>query len=200
MPPTIPTETDSRNVFGPSALAVSGSSRSMHRRRAVGTVVTQTADRGGETNGGTMMKKLLTSGAAIAALLFLFAGCGDDDTDAGDDAGADGATTVDVTLQDFDIALSDTTVPAGEVTFAVQNDGPSVHEFVILKTDAAPGDLPTEDGDVAEDEVEAVDEIEDIDADSAPELSADLEPGHYVVICNLPGHYKQGMNAEFTVE
>ena len=147
-----------------------------------------------------MMKKLLTSGAAIAALLFLFAGCGDDDTEAGDDAGADGATTVDVTLQDFDIALSDTTVPAGEVTFAVQNDGPSVHEFVILKTDAAPGDLPTEDGDVAEDEVEAVDEIEDIDADSAPELSADLEPGHYVVICNLPGHYKQGMNAEFTVE
>ena len=26
-----------------------------------------------------------------------------------------------------------------------------------------------------------------------------LAPGHYVVICNLPGHYASGMHADLTV-
>ncbi len=145
------------------------------------------------------MGKLLKLVGFVALLTLLLAGCGDDDDTAGDAAG-DGTTTVDATVKDFDISLSDNTVPAGQVEFDVQNEGPSTHEFVVLKTDKAPDELPTADGDVDEEQVTAVDEIEDIESDSSPNLSVDLEPGHYVVICNLPGHYKQGMRAEFTVE
>ena len=145
-----------------------------------------------------MTKKFLTSVAAIATLTLALTSCGDDDS-AG--AGDDGSTSVDATLEDFDISLSDTTVPSGDVTFHVQNDGPSVHEFVVFETDLAPDELPTEDGDVAEsDDFAPVDEIEDIEPDSSPALSLNLDPGHYVVICNIPGHYKQGMASEFTVE
>ena len=130
---------------------------------------------------------------AAAATLGLV-GCGDDD----DDGGAAG--TIDATLKDFEIQLSDSSAPAGEVTFEVKNEGPSVHEFVVFETDLKPDKLPTDDnGDVAEgDDLEPVDEIEDIEPDATPSLTVDLAAGHYVVACNVPGHYRQGMHTEFT--
>ena len=30
-------------------------------------------------------------------------------------------------------------------------------------------------------------------------LTVDLEPGHYVLFCNLPGHYRLGMRSDFEV-
>ena len=68
----------------------------------------------------------------------------------GDDSGSDDGG-VDATLSDFEIELSASSAPAGEVTFNVQNDGPSTHEFVVFQTDLADDALPTDDnGDVAE--------------------------------------------------
>jgi uncharacterized cupredoxin-like copper-binding protein len=118
----------------------------------------------------------------------------------GDDGG--GAGTVDATLTDFTIDLSADSAPAGEVTFKVQNDGPSVHEFVVFQTDLAEDALPTDDeGNVAEgDEFAPVDEIEDIEDGASPELTVDLEAGPYVIICNVPLHYGEGMHTSFTVE
>jgi uncharacterized cupredoxin-like copper-binding protein len=109
--------------------------------------------------------------------------------------------TIDVTLSDFKIELSDTSSPAGEVTFEVHNKGPSVHEFVVFKTDLEPDALPTDDaGDVAEsDEFAPVDEIEDIAKGASPTLTVDLAAGSYVLICNVPAHYRQGMRTSFTV-
>lgn len=136
------------------------------------------------------------SGLAAVTLVALGLGaCGDDDE--GESEGA----TVDVTLRDFEIDLGETSAPAGEVTFSVTNDGPSVHEFVVFQTDLAPEDLPTDDdGNVAESEdFDPVDEIEDIEDGAEPTLTVDLEPGSYVVICNIPGHYANGMHAAFTV-
>jgi uncharacterized cupredoxin-like copper-binding protein len=131
---------------------------------------------------------------AMTACLGLGA-CGDDD-----DGGTEGAA-VPVTLRDFEIELGATSAPAGEVTFEVHNEGPSVHEFVVFQTDLAPDELPTDDdGNVAEGEdFEPVDEIEDIAVDDDPTLTADLEAGPYVLVCNVPGHYAQGMAAAFTV-
>jgi uncharacterized cupredoxin-like copper-binding protein len=144
----------------------------------------------------TMHGSVVWFGAlAITASLGATA-CGDDDDDDGGEAGA-----VAVTLRDFEIELDPTSAPAGEVTFEVRNDGPSVHEFVVFQTDLAPNELPTDDsGDVAEGEdFEPVDEIEDIAVDADEVLTVDLEAGSYVVICNVPGHYRQGMAEGFTV-
>jgi uncharacterized cupredoxin-like copper-binding protein len=124
-------------------------------------------------------------------------------------AGSPAAGTVDVTLQEWAVVPAVDTTTAGDVTFSVTNDGPEdTHEFVVIKTDLAPESLPTAaDGSVDEsgDGVEVVDEIEDVAVGSTEELSVTLEPGSYVLICNIfdaaenEAHYQKGMRIGFTV-
>ena len=131
---------------------------------------------------------------AAAALAFAVGSCGGDDTASGGGIGA--------TEADYSITLDESTAAAGEVTFDVTNEADQVHEFVVFKTDLAEDALPTnEDGDVDEagEGVEAVDEIEDIEGGTTQSLTVTLDAGNFVVLCNLPGHYKQGMHASFTV-
>ena len=117
-------------------------------------------------------------------------------------------TTVEVTLQEFSVLLDSATAPAGSITFTVTNTGPEdVHEFVIVKTDLDPGDLPVdEEGAVTEDAegMEVINEIEDIAVDATQELTVTLDAGSYVLICNIVEdgevHYAQGMRTAFTVE
>jgi uncharacterized cupredoxin-like copper-binding protein len=140
------------------------------------------------------MGSIATALIATAAVSIGLVGCGGDDT-----SSAEG--TIDVTLADFKMELGESSTPAGTVTFKVKNEGPSVHEFVVFNTDLAEDALPrNDDGDVAEsDEFAPVDELEDIAKGSTPTLQVDLPAGSYVLICNVAGHYRQGMHAGFTV-
>jgi uncharacterized cupredoxin-like copper-binding protein len=115
-------------------------------------------------------------------------------TSSGTSSGGVGATE-----KDFAIALDQTSMSSGTVTFNISNEGPSTHEFVVIQSDLAPDALPVKDNEVEEDKVEGVGEQEDIAPSTTATLSLDLDPGSYVVICNLPGHYEQGMRAGFTV-
>ncbi len=123
-------------------------------------------------------------------------------------------TDVAVTLRPWSIGLDTDTIPAGTVNFSVSNEGPNyTHEFVIVKTDLAPGDLPTNgDGTVNEDSAELtkIDEVEVPVGETTP-LNVDLDAGHYVAFCNLTvpddgsavagkAHYMLGMRTEFTVQ
>jgi uncharacterized cupredoxin-like copper-binding protein len=109
-----------------------------------------------------------------------------------------------VSEKDFEISLASTSAPAGKVTFSVANDGPSTHEFVVFKTDLDADQLPTDSKGDADEEgtgVTHIDEIEDIAAGTSDNtLEVDLKAGSYVLICNLPGHYKLGMHTAFTVQ
>jgi uncharacterized cupredoxin-like copper-binding protein len=145
----------------------------------------------------------ITAILAVAAVVALTAAaCGGGGTKT--KSGGTG-TAIGVTLKDFSISALKPTVAAGAVTFSIKNAGPSVHEFVILKTDAIPTQLPTkvEDGAPAANEegvgVEHVDEVENIAAGATASLSVRLTPGNYVFICNLPGHYHLGMTTGFVV-
>lgn len=106
---------------------------------------------------------------------------------------------ISATEKDFSITLASSSAPAGSVTFNVSNEGPSTHEFVIIKTDDAPDALPTKNGTVDESSLNIVDENEDIAPSTTGTLQDTLEAGSYVIICNLPGHYEQGMHTAFTV-
>ena len=108
---------------------------------------------------------------------------------------------VSITEKDFAIDESTTQASAGEVRFSIHNDGPSVHEFVVIKTDLDDGELPlvADGSEVDEDQLNGIGEQEDIQANGDTTLSLTLQPGHYVLICNIPGHYTQGMHASFTV-
>ena len=47
------------------------------------------------------------------------------------------------------------------------------------------------------DEAGNVGEIGDLQPGQAKTLTLPLKPGHYALICNLPGHYKAGQHADF---
>jgi uncharacterized cupredoxin-like copper-binding protein len=131
-----------------------------------------------------------------AALVFGAAACSNDP--GGGDTGASG-DGIAVTLKDFAIAPAVTTAPTGKVSFDITNDGPSVHEFEVLATDAEPDALPVDSGVAQTQESEIVDEVENIAPGTSAELSVDLDPGSYVIICNIAGHYGAGMHVGFTV-
>lgn len=140
------------------------------------------------------MRKLGLIMTGLALPLVLVA-CGSDDDAASGDAGV-----VSATQKNFQIDLDKDSTTAGKVTFEVHNEGPSTHEFVVVKTDLAADALPLDDeGNVDEDAVDPIDELEDIAAGDNPKLDVDLEAGTYVVFCNVPSHYGKGMHATITV-
>lgn len=119
------------------------------------------------------------------------------------------AAQVNVKLQEWSIVTEQDSVEAGKIYFLVENVGPDdPHEFVIIRTDTAPGDLPTADGRVPEDEIDLIDEIEPYAPGTTASITVTLEPGSYVFICNiaeiedgeLESHYELGMYTAFTVE
>lgn len=110
-------------------------------------------------------------------------------------------TTIDANLSTYKMDLSQTSAPAGDVTFKVKNNATDmVHEFVIFKTDLDASQLPVDaDGNVIEDQLQKVDEVE-LEAGKSQDLKVNLAKGHYAIVCNQPGHYKQGMYVNFTAQ
>lgn len=88
-------------------------------------------------------------------------------------------------------------VKAGKVSFEVTNEGASPHEFVLLKTETKAADLPT-DGAKAK-ETGLVDRTAQLQPGDEATVDVDLKPGHYVILCNVPGHYQAGMRQDLTV-
>lgn len=119
----------------------------------------------------------------------------------GGQATTTGQATIQVTEQDFQITLDKNTAPAGPIQFNLTNQGPSEHEFVIFKTDLDPANLPVQGNMVNETAsgLQKIDEQEAFPAGETRTLTVNLEPGKYVFICNLPGHYQLGMHVSFTV-
>ena len=142
--------------------------------------------------------KRLTILTAAVALLGAVA-CSSSSSSTASSAGGSDTGGVSATEKDFSIDLATSSAPAGSVTFNISNEGPSAHEFVIIKTDDAPDALPVKDNTVEEDKIDVVDEAEDIAPSTTATLTTDLEAGSYVIICNIPAHYEQGMHAAFTV-
>jgi uncharacterized cupredoxin-like copper-binding protein len=148
----------------------------------------------------------LAAFSILAALVLVPVACGGDDDDEGSEASSSGTTVTAALGQsdagEYTITLDKESVPTGEVTFKIANEGELEHEFEIVKTDVAEGDLPVEAGkaDVEAEGGEEVDEVEDLASGAEQDLTVDLEAGKYLLICNLPGHYEQGMVTAFTVE
>ena len=112
-------------------------------------------------------------------------------------------TPVNVLLDDFRVRQDAAVVTAGTVSFRIRNQGPTTHEFILVRTDRAPDKLPLQrDGLTVNEEapgVDLLDEAEGLDIDDRQTLDLRLAPGHYVMYCNLEGHYLGGMYAALTV-
>jgi uncharacterized cupredoxin-like copper-binding protein len=101
------------------------------------------------------------------------------------------------TLDEWSVRVGSPSAAAGKVTFDIANQGKLVHEFVVLKTSKAAAALGTgprigESGNVGE--------TGDIAPGKSKKVTIALTPGHYSLVCNLPGHYMAGMHTDFTVK
>jgi uncharacterized cupredoxin-like copper-binding protein len=112
---------------------------------------------------------------------------------------------IQVGLAEWKITPGVTTVAAGSVTFDVTNDGTTAHEFVVLRTNTQSADFPITsfEGETSrfnEDTAgKNVGETGDMEVGATKTLQIDLKPGHYALVCNLPGHYGSGMHVDFVV-
>jgi hypothetical protein len=101
-----------------------------------------------------------------------------------------------VQVDEFSVFPGTQGAPKGKVRFVVTNIGTIKHEFVVLKTAKPAGNLlegkeASESGNVGE--------IGGVPPGQARTLNLTLKPGHYALICNLPGHYMTGQFADFYV-
>jgi uncharacterized cupredoxin-like copper-binding protein len=108
---------------------------------------------------------------------------------------------VKATLDNDTIKLDTDSIKAGSVTFEATNasDNKQIHELVVLKTDMPADKLPVKNGAVPEKQFKKMGEVEDMAPGQSKHLTLKLTPGHYVLICNQPGHYAMGMHAPFVV-
>jgi uncharacterized cupredoxin-like copper-binding protein len=138
---------------------------------------------------------ILAVAVAASAVSIVACGGGDDNKSSTTQASTTpkGPTTVNVSLGEYFIKLDRSSIPSGQVRFSVKNDGKIKHEFVVLRTNIAPGKLPlNSDGEANEEIAESPGEIPGIASGKSRSLDVVLKPGKYVLLCNLPGHYKAG--------
>jgi hypothetical protein len=161
---------------------------------------------------------LLLSTVLLAAGLATAAGCGDGE-DAGDgdeqeaptatavEGGTSEANLVDVVLAEYAVQPNVDSVRAGSVTFSIRDLGGNQHELIVVRTDLGPDELPVhEDGSFNEADagVQVAGRIDPLPAfEGAATLTLDLEPGPYVLLCNIVdqsgSHFDLGMRTAFQV-
>ena len=148
----------------------------------------------------------------IALAAIALAGCGNDSgttTTTASQAtaasgGGGGQATIAIKMGEFYFSPSDVTAKAGPTTIEAPNEGAAEHEMVLFKTNMDPAKLPTEaSGEVNEEKMdkvaESAGEIADVEGGETKSGQFELTPGKYVMFCNLPGHYAQGMYGTLTV-
>jgi uncharacterized cupredoxin-like copper-binding protein len=150
-----------------------------------------------------MKVPLAASTMAILAVSIGACGGGDDNKSSATSASnatANGPTAVNASLGEYFIKLDKSSLPKGQVRFNLTNVGKIKHEFVVLKTNIAPGKLPLKKGDANEEIAESPGEVPGIASGKKKTLDVVLKPGKYVLLCNLPGHYKYGQYTGITVK
>jgi uncharacterized cupredoxin-like copper-binding protein len=158
-----------------------------------------------------MLKRRRTIAATltVGALASLGAGCGSSKKSSTANAPTLTAQSeepapqkrITISMGEFFFKPKDATASAGRVTLTAPNTGRVEHELVLLRTNVDPAKLKTNGaGEVNEDAYSGPGEIPDIKAGQTKQATLLFEPGTYVMICNLPGHYKAGMYGRLTVK
>lgn len=174
-------------ALGMGVTACGGSTASATTAAATSSTASTTADRDGASTTATVSTAAPAADADSASPTSTSAG--------------PVVKTVTVVLgkpKEYSLVPQAGTAPAGKVTFRVRNEGTMVHEFTVLKTNSDASRLPVANGQASE--AGTIGESGDLRAGASKDVTVDIAPGHYVLLCNLAGHYQGGMYANFTVK
>ena len=110
---------------------------------------------------------------------------------------------IDGTEKEWEIKISAAKHVPGSITFNLMNNGTIPHEFLVVRTDKTAAEL-LNDVDPATNRIDealldVIDEQPEYDAGAPGSVTVDLPVGHYVVMCNIQGHYKNGMYADLEI-
>jgi uncharacterized cupredoxin-like copper-binding protein len=108
-----------------------------------------------------------------------------------------------VVAKDFKLTLSSAVWPAGDVRVVFENRGPDTHELLMFAADGMADAMPMRLDALTVDEDSArlhnvIDET-GTPAGGSQTVTVHLSPGHYVILCNMSGHYMAGMREDVTV-
>ncbi len=103
-------------------------------------------------------------------------------------------------MKEYSVVLSPATIPAGTIKFGIRNLGTMAHQFDLIKTDLPADKLPIDSATAQAKADGLVKQVLNIQPNKVATVSAQLAAGHYVIICNVAGHYQLGMRADFTVQ
>jgi uncharacterized cupredoxin-like copper-binding protein len=108
-------------------------------------------------------------------------------------------TLVKVTEKEFKVTPVPVKAPPGFVNFKVKNTGALKHEFIVLKSKVAAGKLPVKNNKaVLKGTVKG--KLASVAPGQTKTLTVKLAAGKYILLCNLPAHYKAGQHSAFTVK
>lgn len=116
-------------------------------------------------------------------------------------AACSSSQTVNVSLTTFKVDAQPASISAGKVTFHVTNAATDlVHEMIVIQTDLDGSKLPVDStGAVDLTKLTVLGSVKNLAAGASQDLTVDLKSGHYVLLCNIAGHYASGMWENFTV-
>lgn len=110
--------------------------------------------------------------------------------------------SVNSTIKGMEITAEPSTVKTGLVVFKVTNPSPgTIHEMIVVRpaADGKPMPYDAKTDRVNEDGIHSMGEVSERKPGEAGTLSVVLQPGSYLLMCNIAGHYKAGMWTTLTV-
>jgi uncharacterized cupredoxin-like copper-binding protein len=122
-------------------------------------------------------------------------GCGGSSPPAGS------STLVGVNERDFRIATTTSHVSAGVVELRVHNAGPDQHELIVVAERRGGVPLRSDGLTVNEERIQSLEpgSLEPSEAGTTRYLRVRLEPGRYLLFCNMAGHFMSGMRTTLVV-
>jgi uncharacterized cupredoxin-like copper-binding protein len=120
------------------------------------------------------------------------------------------AQTLEIKLQDVStdpaivhmrMTIDHDALKPGRITFETENQSKTLVHEVLVARDTGAADLPfdAKANRVIEKRVHSLGEISDVAPGKRGKLTLNLKAGKYILFCNQPGHYKDGMLTKLTV-
>ena len=109
---------------------------------------------------------------------------------------------LDLSKATMGIKVDRASAPRGVVTFKVTNSSKdTIHEMIVMYMKDPTKALPyiADENRVDEDKAGDKGEVSELDPGASGSLTVALQPGKYLLICNVPGHFAAGMWTEFEV-
>jgi uncharacterized cupredoxin-like copper-binding protein len=110
-------------------------------------------------------------------------------------------SSTDPSIAHMRIVVDHGALKPGPVTLQAENQSKIlVHEVLVIR-DVGAKELPlnAKSDQIVESKVQRLGEISDLPPGKSGKLRLNLKPGTYLLLCNQPGHYSDGMVTKITV-